>query len=127
MAPKMAPVAIRKLREQIEVLNRDRDQWKRKAEKLDLFVRAVANKAEQSAEVKKIFISVRRLWIGSRSLAVQTKPTKLGKLPRLSATQVVVCGDVPVPPPPPQQSPSDGEGVMGDSSSSAMGSDSPDS
>ena len=40
MAPKRAPVAapvtIRKLRERIEVLKKDRDQWKRKAEKLDL-------------------------------------------------------------------------------------------
>ena len=118
MAPKRAPVAapvtIRKLRERIEVLKKDRDQWKRKAQKLDIFVTAVANKSEQLGEVKKIFTVVRRLWVGSRSSAVQTKPTVLGNLMRnTGAPQVVPLVDAARVPPPASES--DGEGVMGDS------------
>ena len=111
-APVAAPVTFGRLKARIEVLKKDRDQWKHKAVKLETFVTALANKVEQNTEVKKVFISVRRLWVGSKSACSQTKTTKLGRLPRLSgAPPVVACGDVPPPPPP--SSPSDSSSAEG--------------
>ena len=130
MAPKrypksraVAPVTIDRLKARIEDLKKDRDSWKSKAVGLERFVTVMANKVEQHKEVQKVFTSVRRLWVGSKSACSQTRTTKLGRLPRLTGVpQIVACDDVTPPPPPP--SPSDGEGVMGTSSSSAGGSDS---
>ena len=98
-APVAAPVTIGRLKARIEVLKKDRDQWKHKAVGLEMFARAMANKVEQNTEVKKVLISVRRLWVGSKSACSQTKTTKLGRLPRLTgAPQIVACDDVPPPP-----------------------------
>ena len=100
--PVAAPSTIDSLKarhqQHIDVLKKDRDQWKAKAVGLERFVTVMANKVEQNTEVKKVFISVRRLWVGSRSACSQTKATKLGRLPRLtSAPQIVACDDVPPP------------------------------
>ena len=107
-----APVTIGRLKARIEISKKDRDQWKHKAVGMETFVRAMANNVEKNKEVNKVFISVRRLWVGSKSACSQTKTTKLGRLPRLTgAPQIVACDDVPPPPPP--SSPSDSSSAEG--------------
>ena len=117
-----APVTIGRLKARIEVLKKDRDQWKHKAVGMETFVRAMANKVEQNKEVNKVFISVRRLWVGSKSACSQTKTTKLDRLPRLTKLppKIVACDDKPpTPSPSGAEDSSSAEGVGSEPTSAA--------
>ena len=107
--PVPAPCTIDRLKarhkQRIDVLKKDRDQWKAKAVGLERFVTVMANNMEKNTDAKKVFVSVCRLWVGGKSACSQTRTTKLGRLTRLTgAPQIVACDDVTPPPPPPSPS-----------------------
>ena len=121
-APVAAPVTIGRLKARIEVLKKDRDQWKHKAVGLETFVRAMANNVEKNKEVNKVFISVRRSSQTKTTKTTQTKTTKLGRLPRLTKLppKIVACDDkLPTPSPSGAEDSSSAEGVGSEPTSAA--------
>ena len=109
-----APVTIGRLKARIEILKKDRDQWKHKAVGMETFMEKLAKEVEKNKEVNKVFISVRRSSQTKTTKTTQTKTTKLGRLPRLTKLPPKIVVD---------DKPPDSSGAEDSSSAEGVGSE----